>query len=159
MLCRRYDIYNLCVHIPILNEILHLCGKYLWWSSCINHILCIIITLVCVLTGGKCRRIPVQSWQSITDTQCGGETFTRLQLCSMTEPKQPSGYYHIIHETELPSAVSPQGTDESPQPIKTADWAAEADIEPAMSTCQQAEQRQSDHPSSAGDPSDHIQQT
>ena len=99
------------------------------WSSCINHIPCITITLVCVLTGGKCRRIPVESWQSITDTQCGGETFTHLQLCSMSEPKQPSGYYHIIHETELQTVVSPRKTDKSHQPIKTAEWAAEADIE------------------------------
>ena len=76
----------------------------------------------------------------------------------MTEPKQPSGYYHIIHETELPSVVSPRGTDEPHQPIKTANLAAEAEAEPAMSADQRAEQRQSDGQSSAGDPSDHIQQ-
>ena len=69
----------------------------------------------------------------------------------MAEPKQPSGYYHIIHETKLPTAVSLQ-------PLKTANLAAEADAEPAMPTGQRGK-RQSDDPSSAGDPSDHIQQT
>ena len=127
-------------------------------SSCINHTLCITIALVCFLTGGKPRRIPVESWQSIADTQCGGEIFTHLQLCSMSEPKQPSGYYHIIHETELPSAVSPQGTDEPRQPINTAELATEADIETVTFTGQRGK-RQCDDPSSAGDPSDHIQQT
>ena len=76
----------------------------------------------------------------------------------MAEPKQPSGYYHIIHETKLPTAVSLQGTDESHQPINTAECAAEADIEAVMPTGQRGK-RQSDDPSSADDPSDDIHQT
>ncbi|XP_067947603.1 A-kinase anchor protein 7-like [Watersipora subatra] len=61
---------------------------------------------VTLFKGGK---IPRSIYESIAETNCGRESFDTLQLCSMTKPKQPNGYYHVFKTARIASIVDNSG--------------------------------------------------